>query len=198
MIWRKFDPFEFKDDFSTSGLIISSVKQKDCHQKSRVYPCLKLQFEIERDFSQLILVIYVPSVFLVILGWMSMWIDKNQVAARTNLGVFCVLSIVTQLVGIFAIEKELKDVIAVDIWIAVCMFFTIKSLFVFILVHNMKRRKDKLKEKYKETSETSDVKFEAACYKIPHGKLQNVFRVVYPILFIAFNIVYWTYFLSVG
>ncbi|XP_062619110.1 glutamate-gated chloride channel-like [Saccostrea cucullata] len=197
MIWRNYNPFEFRDDFSTSGLALNSVKRKNCLQESREYPCLKLQIEIVRDFSQLILRIYVPSVFVVILGWISMWIDKGQVAARTSLGVLCVLSIVTQLVGVVSIDSELEGVIAVDIWMAVCMFFTIKSLFVFILVHNMKRRKDKMKERYKDNSETTDVRFESAWCDIRYGTLQNVFRVVYPVLFIAFNIVYWTFFLSV-
>jgi NADH:ubiquinone oxidoreductase subunit 2 (subunit N) len=113
-------------------------------------PCLKVKVNIVRDFSQLILRIYIPSVFLVILGWMSMWIDKGQVGARTSLGVLCVLSIVTQLVGVVSVGAGLEGLIAVDIWMAVCMFFTIMALCVFAVVHNMKRRKDKRKDKTKQ------------------------------------------------
>lgn len=102
-----------------------------------------------RDFSQYILRIYVPSLFIVILGWVGMWIDKAQVGARTSLGVLGVLSIVTQLVGVVSLGNGLEGVLAIDIWIAVCMLFTIMALCVFAVVHNMKRRKDKSKNKYK-------------------------------------------------
>ena len=45
----------------------------------------------------------------------------------------------------------LEYVIAIDIWLAVCMLFTGIALAVYLLVHNIKRRKDKTKvlEKYK-------------------------------------------------
>lgn len=110
---------------------------------------MKFEISIVRDFSQFILRIYIPSIFLVILGWMSMWIDKGQVGARTSLGVLCVLSIVTQLVGVVSAGNGLEGLLAIDVWIAVCMLFTIMSLVVFAIVHNMKRRKDKTKDKYK-------------------------------------------------
>ncbi|XP_061184565.1 glutamate-gated chloride channel alpha-like [Saccostrea echinata] len=194
MIWSHPNPIRYSDEFSTSGLKVASVTETDCPQKSRESPCLKLQVGIIRDFSQLILRIYVPSVFLVILGWMSMWIDKGQVGARTSLGVLCVLSIVTQLVGVVSLGSGLEGLIAVDIWMAACMFFTIIALCVFAVVHNMKRRKDKNKQKYKVGSEDEEG---ASCCDVQHGRLQNIFRVVYPLLFIIFNVVYWIYFLSV-
>ena len=45
----------------------------------------------------------------------------------------------------------LEGVIAIDIWLAVCMVFTGIALAVFALVHNIKRRRDKRKvlDKYK-------------------------------------------------
>lgn len=77
-----------------------------------------------------------------------MWIDKAQVGARTSLGVLGVLTIVTQLVGVVSLGNGLEGVLAIDIWIAVCMLFTIMALCVFAVVHNMKRRRDKAKSKY--------------------------------------------------
>lgn len=38
---------------------------------------------------------------------------------------------------------------------------------------------------------------ERPCCQIQHGKLQNIFRVVYPFLFISFNIGYWAYFINI-
>lgn len=83
-----------------------------------------------------------------------MWIDKAQVGARTSLGVLCVLSIVTQLVGVVSIGNGLDGVLAIDIWIAVCMLFTIMALCVFAVVHNMKRRRDKSKSIYQVQKKT--------------------------------------------
>nr|XP_022303883.1 glutamate-gated chloride channel alpha-like [Crassostrea virginica] len=194
MTWDQQNPFRFKDDFSTNGLSVSTLKEINCQDGKKEFPCLKFEISIVRDFSQFILRIYIPSIFLVILGWMSMWIDKGQVGARTSLGVLCVLSIVTQLVGVVSAGNGLEGLLAIDVWIAVCMLFTIMSLVVFAIVHNMKRRKDKTKEKYK-----ADLEGEITqpCCEIQYGKLQNIFRVIYPLLFMTFNIAYWSYFLSV-
>ncbi|XP_048778076.1 glutamate-gated chloride channel alpha-like [Ostrea edulis] len=203
MTWNRYGAFKYRDEFSTSGLEVSSIKEMGCSTSSEINPCLKIKVNIVRDFSQLILRIYIPSVFLVILGWMSMWIDKGQVGARTSLGVLCVLSVVTQLVGVVSMGSGLEGLIAVDIWMAMCMFFTIMALCVFAVVHNIKRRKektkDKTKQKYKQTSTSTNEEgcAEEPCCDIPHGRLQNVFRLIYPLLFMIFNIVYWVYFLSV-
>lgn len=196
MTWDHQSPFSYKDEFSTSGLSVTNIKQSTCKDTTREYPCLKYNVWIMRDFSQYILRIYVPSLFIVILGWVGMWIDKAQVGARTSLGVLGVLSIVTQLVGVVSLGNGLDGVLAIDIWIAVCMLFTIMALCVFAVVHNIKRRRDKTKSKYKENSETLEGD-EPPCCEIQPGKLQNIFRVVYPFLFITFNIGYWVYFLKV-
>lgn len=196
MTWDHQSPFSYKDEFSTSGLSVTNIKQSICKDTTREYPCLKYNVWIMRDFSQYILRIYVPSLFIVILGWVGMWIDKAQVGARTSLGVLGVLSIVTQLVGVVSLGNGLDGVLAIDIWIAACMLFTIMALCVFAVVHNMKRRKDKSKNKYKENSESLEGD-ERPCCEIQPGKLQNIFRVVYPFLFITFNIGYWVYFLKV-
>lgn len=197
MVWDQQSPFRYKHQFTTSGLSVSNIKQGSCTDPTREYPCLKYNVGIVRDFSQYILRIYVPSLFIVILGWVGMWIDKGQVGARTSLGVLGVLSIVTQLVGVVSLGNGLDGVLAIDIWIAVCMVFTIMALCVFAVVHNMKRRKDKAKNKYMENSESVEGEGHSCC-EIQHGKLQNIFRVVYPFLFITFNIVYWVYFLNVN
>nr|XP_011419250.2 glutamate-gated chloride channel alpha-like [Crassostrea gigas] len=196
LTWDQTSPFCYKGEFSTRGLSVTNIKQNSCKDTTNEYPCLKYDVGIVRDFSQYILRIYVPSLFIVILGWLSMWIDKAQVGARTSLGVLCVLSIVTQLVGVVSIGNGLDGVLAIDIWIAVCMLFTIMALCVFAVVHNMKRRRDKAKSKYQENSEAVEDN-ERSCCQIQHGKLQNIFRVVYPFLFISFNIGYWAYFINI-
>lgn len=196
MVWDQQNPFRYKHPFSASSSSVTNIKEGSCTDPTQEYPCLKYNVGIVRDFSQYILRIYVPSLSVVILGWMSMWIDKAQVGARTSLGVLGVLTIVTQLVGVVSLGNGLEGVLAIDIWIAVCMLFTIMALCVFAVVHNMKRRRDKAKSKYQENSEAVGGD-ERPCCQIQHGKLQNIFRVVYPFLFISFNIGYWAYFINI-
>ena len=46
--------------------------------------------------------IYIPSVLIVILSWVSFWIDIHAVPARVSLGLLTVLTITTQQSGISA------------------------------------------------------------------------------------------------
>ena len=64
------------------------------------YSCLKIVLVFKREFSYYLLTIYVPSCMLVIVSWVSFWLDNRSVPARVALGVTTLLTMSTQIAGV--------------------------------------------------------------------------------------------------
>jgi hypothetical protein len=62
-------------------------------------------FQLERQFGFYLLQTYVPTILIVILSWVSFWINMEAVPARISLGVTTVLTMATQLSGSKVIHK---------------------------------------------------------------------------------------------
>ena len=64
------------------------------------YSCLRVDLLFKREFSYYLLTIYIPCCMLVIVSWVSFWLDQNSVPARVSLGVTTLLTMATQTSGI--------------------------------------------------------------------------------------------------
>ena len=64
------------------------------------YSCLKVNLLFKREFSYYLIQIYIPCCMLVIVSWVSFWLDANAVPARVSLGVTTLLTMATQTTGI--------------------------------------------------------------------------------------------------
>lgn len=58
-----------------------------------------LQFRLVRSVGYYITQVYVPSILIVILSWVSFWLDIEAVPARISLGLLTVLTMTTQSSG---------------------------------------------------------------------------------------------------
>ena len=63
------------------------------------YPCLLAKFNLTRQYGFYMLQTYIPSILIVILSWVSFWINMEAVPARISLGVTTVLTMATQMSG---------------------------------------------------------------------------------------------------
>ena len=60
------------------------------------YACQYVEFHFEREIGYYIIQIYVPSIMIILLSWVSFWLDPLSVPARVSLGVLTVLTMQTQ------------------------------------------------------------------------------------------------------
>ena len=65
-----------------------------------------MDLTFKREFSYYLLTIYVPCCMLVIVSWVSFWLDPNAVPARVSLGVTTLLTMSTQQVSVFLYRKK--------------------------------------------------------------------------------------------
>ena len=49
------------------------------------YSCLKVELIFKREFSYYLITIYVPCCMLVIVSWVSFWLDQHAIPARWSL-----------------------------------------------------------------------------------------------------------------
>lgn len=63
------------------------------------FPCIGVNFILERNYAYHIVQIYVPSILIVILSWVNFWLDCTSVPARVALSLLTVLTITTQSSG---------------------------------------------------------------------------------------------------
>jgi len=60
------------------------------------FPCLRAYLHLERRLRAYILSTFLPSLLVVLLSWVSFWIDLESVPARISLGILTMLTITTQ------------------------------------------------------------------------------------------------------
>lgn len=83
--------------------------------------------------------VYIPSVLIVILSWVSFWLDFEAVPARISLGLLTVLTMTTQSSGARASLPKVSYVKAIDVWMAMCLFFVFMALVQFAYVNVLSR-----------------------------------------------------------
>ncbi|PVD20660.1 hypothetical protein C0Q70_18818 [Pomacea canaliculata] len=110
------------------------------------YTCISADFKLKRQVGYYIAQVYVPSVLIVILSWVSFWIDLDATPARVSLGLLTVLTLTTQSTGEKAYLPRVSYLKALDVWMAGCLVFVFAALLEFaygnVQSRVSKRRKD--------------------------------------------------------
>ena len=86
---------------------------------------------------------------VVILSWVSFWLNIEASPARVSIGLLTVLTITTQNSGINASLPRVSYIKAVDVWMSMCLLFVFAGLLEYALVNVLSRRKSKVVVKNK-------------------------------------------------
>jgi Neurotransmitter-gated ion-channel transmembrane region len=104
------------------------------------YPCMEMQFFLRRDIGYFLIQVYVPSVLIVILSWVSFWINVDASPARVSLGLLTVLTTTTMSSGARSSLPRVSYIKAIDVWMIVCLIFVFMSLIEYAVVNVLARR----------------------------------------------------------
>ena len=85
---------------------------------------------------------------LVIVSWVSFWLDNRSVPARVALGVTTLLTMSTQIAGVNRSLPPVAYTKAIDVWSGACVLFVFSALLEFAFV-NYASRSDQRKGKMK-------------------------------------------------
>ncbi|KAK3764917.1 hypothetical protein RRG08_025437 [Elysia crispata] len=221
--WHKY-PLQLRPTLTLPRFTVMGHNTIDCEiidfgEQSMIdgnFSCIQANFFLRRQFGYYIAQVYIPSVLIVVLSWVSFWIDIDAIPARVSLGLLTVLAITTQSTGEKSGLPRVSYIKAIDLWMAVCLMFVFMALLEFSYVNvqcrvQKRRQETIIMEAATNTDGPRNGKERNNLDLQPRSGRRFVFfrdrmkvqrarfvdkcsRVVFPGLFVLFNVCYWLYY----
>nr|KAG5711683.1 hypothetical protein BaRGS_016865 [Batillaria attramentaria] len=161
--WDENKPIKFDDDMQLDTelpqfSIVDNTSEKCLPTQTNVnstdneppsnttepqFACIIARFTLKRDIRYYIIQVYVPSILIVALSWVSFWLDVEAIPARVSLGVLTVLTLNTHGSTIQAALPKVSYIKAIDVWVVSSLIFVFAALLEFAYVNVLARRADK-------------------------------------------------------
>ncbi|XP_067272876.1 gamma-aminobutyric acid receptor subunit rho-2 isoform X3 [Pseudorasbora parva] len=154
LYWKSGDESLSTDDkISLSQFLIQKF-----HTTSRLafysstgwYNRLYINFTLRRHIFFFLLQTYFPATLMVMLSWVSFWIDRRAVPARVSLGITTVLTMSTIITGVNASMPRVSYIKAVDIYLWVSFVFVFLSVLEYAAVNYLTTVHDGTERKLRE------------------------------------------------
>ncbi|XP_069355131.1 gamma-aminobutyric acid receptor subunit beta-like isoform X2 [Maniola hyperantus] len=123
-----------------------------------IYQRLSLSFKLRRNIGYFVFQTYLPSILIVMLSWVSFWINHEATSARVALGITTVLTMTTISTGVRSSLPRISYVKAIDIYLVMCFVFVFAALLEYAAVNYTywgARAKKRAKLKNREQVSTS-------------------------------------------
>ncbi|KAF4092115.1 hypothetical protein AMELA_G00017180 [Ameiurus melas] len=176
LYWKSGDEsLSIDDKISLSQFLIQKF-----HTTSRLafysstgwYNRLYINFTLRRHIFFFLLQTYFPATLMVMLSWVSFWIDRRAVPARVSLGITTVLTMSTIITGVNASMPRVSYIKAVDIYLWVSFVFVFLSVLEYAAVNYLTTVKDGKERKFREKARHQQ-SLSCTC-GLPHGKSMMV------------------------
>ncbi|KAK1171910.1 gamma-aminobutyric acid receptor subunit rho-2a [Acipenser oxyrinchus oxyrinchus] len=114
------------------------------------YNRLYITFTLRRHIFFFLLQTYFPATLMVMLSWVSFWIDRRAVPARVSLGITTVLTMSTIITGVNASMPRVSYIKAVDIYLWVSFVFVFLSVLEYAAVNYLTTVEERKERKHRE------------------------------------------------
>ncbi|XP_052123214.1 gamma-aminobutyric acid receptor subunit beta isoform X7 [Frankliniella occidentalis] len=104
------------------------------------YSRLACEIQFVRSMGYYLIQIYIPSGLIVIISWVSFWLNRNATPARVSLGVTTVLTMTTLMSSTNAALPKISYVKSIDIYLGTCFVMVFASLLEYATVGYMAKR----------------------------------------------------------
>ncbi|XP_042196083.1 glycine receptor subunit alphaZ1 [Callorhinchus milii] len=145
--WDELAAVQISEGLTLPQFILKEEKDlRYCtkHYNTGKFTCIEARFHLERQMGYYLIQMYIPSLLIVILSWVSFWINMDAAPARVGLGITTVLTMTTQSSGSRASLPKVSYVKAIDIWMAVCLLFVFSALLEYAAVNFVSRQHKEL------------------------------------------------------
>lgn len=137
-----FNNFKFKIPQYT----LSDVRGESCNYdyefdgNSLNQTCVQATFVFDRQFSYYFVQMYLPSILIVLVSFLSFWVPVENVPGRVALGVTSLLTLATQFTTMQRSLPPVSYMKAMDVWMFFCIVVVFLSMVEFTLAYNFKFR----------------------------------------------------------
>lgn len=188
--------FKWKDSKSVQvaqKLVLRNFKFKEVRQEecSGEFSCIRAIFHFDRILHPHFTQLFLPSILIHIVSWTPFWFAPSQgrgsrmcvmisLLSFLFLTWFCVTSESTRSPDSFEFNPK-------DIWVGSVLILTFLSFIHICILEIMNGNMN---------TDDSDNHSEKLLPRNVSGKTSMIGCAIYPLTFIGFNVVYWTYFLK--
>ena len=196
LLWKEDDPVQMTKSLLLPRFTLEKYLTGYCTSRTNTgeYSCLKLDFQFRRISTNYIIQIYIPCMMLVIISWLSFWLDPDAISGRVFLGMTTLLLMGLQIYSVNSLIAPVSYIKAIDVWTIVCLIFVFGALLEFVLVNYVSQCHANQAELYQQQEETSAKKtFCKRLFKFParSNRIDIISRILFPFMFVLFNLVYW-------
>ncbi|XP_060574371.1 glycine receptor subunit alpha-2-like [Ruditapes philippinarum] len=204
--WREMEPIRMNPNLELPQFTLYRLETENCTEYGEGNTCLQFNIYLERNIGFYMIQTYIPSVLIVMLSWLSFWLNVDAVPARISLGILTVLTMTTQRSMSNASLPRVSYVKAIDIWMAVCLCFVFSALLEYacvnVIARNQLRRRirKEIRDHQNGIQEPRNGLIGGLLIKRSRDNAQNVddvCRVVFPVTFMVFCVVYWSCYLTI-
>ncbi|KAI0238202.1 hypothetical protein LSAT2_011169 [Lamellibrachia satsuma] len=127
--------------FTIPEFKMDKVVSDNCSATSSTgtYPCIIAKFHFKRQFNYYLIQFYLPTSLIVVLSWVSFWIDEEHIPARVSLGILTVLTMSSQSETISSQLPRASYIKAADVWLSTCLLFAFAALVEFCVMSVLQR-----------------------------------------------------------
>ena len=151
--------------------------------------------KLKRNMQKYLYIYYLPSGLFVVVSWVGFLIPPEVVPGRMAM----LITLFLVLINIFNIvtsnSPNVEGMTAIAAWMLVCIFFVFGALvgYAYLL---WKKKKSCLKRKKSRKMSEEETKMRQILKEDYRSRVDDVFLVVFPIMFLVFNLIYWPMCLS--
>ncbi|GFQ79040.1 glycine receptor subunit alpha-3 [Trichonephila clavata] len=213
--WRDESPITIEKEIEVPEFrVVPQAPGTFCRDiDTGVFSFLNVSFVFLRQNGYHLVQTYLPTFLIVMMSWVSFWVPVEAAPARVTLGVTTLLSLTTVASGIRSQLPPVSYAKAIDIWIGACSVMVFSALLEFALasylcrmkirhrqpkttclIFSKPRRSDSQMESKNQVVHTpeSDKKIQL---RRSHA-VDRISRMIFPFIFLIFNMFYWIYYLS--
>ncbi|CAI4232127.1 unnamed protein product [Auanema sp. JU1783] len=129
-------------EFELPQFVLVDVKNTNITQKlsSGEYSRLVSYFFFKRNIGFYLIQIYLPSILIVVISWVSFWLSRDATPARVALGVTTVLTMTTLMTTTNSSMPKVSYVKSIDIFLGVCFMMVFCTLLEYAAVGYISKR----------------------------------------------------------
>ncbi|GMR33866.1 hypothetical protein PMAYCL1PPCAC_04061, partial [Pristionchus mayeri] len=154
MQWFTRDPVRTNTEIGLPEFQITNVSSSYCNGTYRYaltdkshkignFSCLMANIFLSRSIGYNLVQSYIPTGLIVMISWVSFWIDRRAVPARVTLSFTTLVSLTTLGNGLRFGLPQVSYAKAIDLWYGACMFFVFCALLEFALINSHMRKSEK-------------------------------------------------------
>ncbi|XP_045581084.2 glycine receptor subunit alpha-2 isoform X2 [Procambarus clarkii] len=141
LVWYEHTPIKMYKRLKLPQFEMKEIRVDSCNQSFHIgnYSCLQAVFDLRRNIGYHLVQSYLPTSLIVVVSWVSFWLDVDAIPSRVTLGVTTLLTVCSESTSFRDKMPTVSYVKALDIWMGSCTAFVFLALVEFTVVNHIAR-----------------------------------------------------------